>query len=214
MRYFKAISTNEMDKKLLSYYETFCKSICYKTLCLVFCFLYSFTLTLNGSKSYNIERNLFKQRHKGVIKKYFQVILRLVLSHRECMSKRNCKISKFMSFRACLYPSPDIKGYYVAHCLELDLIGEGKTPLDAIVELIQAIELQIEACDDISQFLFPAPAPIWKKYKDSIRVGRVVLKRIIDDAIQNLSQLDNVPYLENVAATSTIPQEYTTIGCI
>ena len=54
----------------------------------------------------------------------------------------------------------------------------------------------------------------WKKYKDSIRVGRVVLKRIIDDAIQNLSQLDNVPYLENVAATSTIPQEYTTIGCI
>ena len=68
-------------------------------------------------------------------------------------------------FRACVYPSPDVKGWLVVHCLELDLIGEGATPKDAIVELIQAIEIQIEACKTNSQLFFPAPAYVWQRYK-------------------------------------------------
>ncbi|RKY04567.1 MAG: hypothetical protein DRP66_11560, partial [Planctomycetota bacterium] len=70
-----------------------------------------------------------------------------------------------MLFRACVYPSPDAKGLLVAHCLELDLIGEGATPQEAVVELKQAIELQIEACKSLSQLFFPAPAYVWQKYK-------------------------------------------------
>jgi len=77
------------------------------------------------------------------------------------------KVPKSIMFRACVYPSPDIDGYYVAHCLELDLIGEGRTPKFALKELIDAIELQIESCDDISQLFFPAPASIWKRFKES-----------------------------------------------
>ena len=77
------------------------------------------------------------------------------------------KVPKSILFRACVYPSPDINNLFVAHCLELDLIGEGSTPKDAIVELIQAIEIQIEACKSPSQFFFPAPGGVWQKYKQA-----------------------------------------------
>ena len=89
------------------------------------------------------------------------------------------RIPKSMMFRACLYPSTDIPGYFVAHCLELDLIGEGESPVKAIVELIQAIEIQIETCDNYSQFMFPAPASVWKRYKDSVGAGRIILGRLV-----------------------------------
>ena len=117
-----------------------------------------------------------------------------------------------MLFRACLYPSPDIEGYFVAHCLELDVIGEGDTPEKAIVELIQAIEIQIENCKNVTQFLFPAPAFVWKRYKDSVNAGRAILKRIVEQAMEELPQSDYTPYFENVGASSTIPQEYVTIS--
>lgn len=130
------------------------------------------------------------------------------------MSMKNFKIPKSMLFRACLYPSPDIEGHYVAHCLELDLIGEGDDPIAAITELIQAIELQIENCEDISQFLFPAPGSVWKKYKDSINAGRVVLQRIVEQAVQSIPQLSYKPYFENFAATSTVPHEYIDVASV
>jgi len=113
-----------------------------------------------------------------------------------------------MSFRACLYASPDIKGYFVAHCLELDVIGEGSKPEKAIIELIQAIELQIENCTDFSQFLFPAPASVWKRYKDSRNAGRAVLRRILDEAFQELPELTHKPTFENIGATRAIPSQY------
>ena len=122
------------------------------------------------------------------------------------------KIPKSMLFRACLYPSPDIQGYFVAHCLELDVIGEGDTPEKALIELVQAIEIQIENCTNATQFLFPAPASVWKRYKDSVNAGRAILKRIVEQVMEKLPASDYTPYFENVGASSTIPEEYVTIN--
>lgn len=122
------------------------------------------------------------------------------------------KIPKSMLFRACLYQSQDVLGVFVAHCLELDLIGEGTSPEKAIVELIQAMEIQIENCDNFSQFLFPAPASVWKRYKDSINAGRVVLARIVEKALHELPDLTYIPNFETIAATSAIPREYIATG--
>ena len=121
------------------------------------------------------------------------------------------KIPKSMLFRACLYPSPDIAEGFVVHCLELDLIGEGSSPEKAIVELIQAIEIQIESCNSVSQFLFPAPASVWKRYKDSVTAGRIILARIIEQAFDELPDLAYTPTFETIAATSAVPHEYVAV---
>ncbi len=126
----------------------------------------------------------------------------------------SAKIPKSMLFRVCLYLSPDIEGVFVAHCLELDLIGEGNTPEEAIIELIQAIELQVETCESPSQLFFPAPGWVWKRYKESKRAGRVVLQRIIDHALQSLPQLHYKASFEDIVATSTVPQEYVNVASV
>jgi len=113
-----------------------------------------------------------------------------------------------MLFRVCVYASPDVKGLLVAHCLELDLIGEGTTPQDAIAELIQAIELQIEACKSPSQLFFPAPAYVWQKYKQARNAGRLIMKRVVDQALKATPQVAYVPHFESVVATSAVPEEY------
>ncbi len=117
------------------------------------------------------------------------------------------KVSKSMLLRACVYPSPDAKGVLVAHCLELDLIGEGATLQDAVVELKQAIELQIEACKSLSQLFFPAPACVWQKYKQAKNAGRVV-KQFIDQAPKATPGIAYMPHFESVVATSAVPAEY------
>jgi predicted RNase H-like HicB family nuclease len=122
------------------------------------------------------------------------------------------EIPKSMTFRACLYPSPDVEDYYVAHCLELDVIGEGCTPEKAILELMQAIELQIENCNELPEFFFPAPASIWKRYKDSLSAGRIVLKRIVKEACEELPRRSYTPTFENITATRTIPSEYLSLA--
>ena len=124
------------------------------------------------------------------------------------------KIPKSMLFRACVYPSSDIDGLFVAHCLELDLIGEGPTPREAIVELIQAIELQIEACKSPSQFFFPAPAGVWQKYKQAKHAGRIILEPIVEEALKRTSRLNYAPHFENVAASSAVPDKYVSVAAV
>jgi hypothetical protein len=111
-----------------------------------------------------------------------------------------------MLFRACVYPSEDIPGYYVAHCLELDLIGEGPEPVNAIIELIQAIEIQLESCTNPSQFFYPAPNEIWKKYEKS--AGRAILQRIIKKALSAKTPANYHPRFERVVATNAVPPQY------
>ncbi len=118
------------------------------------------------------------------------------------------KVPKSMLLRACVYPSPDIQGSFVAHCLELDLIGEGRTPKKAIIELIQAIEIQIEACENASQLFFPAPASVWQKFKQARNAGRFILGRIVQEALNKTFPLDYIPNFQEVLASSAVPQQY------
>ena len=122
------------------------------------------------------------------------------------------KVSRSMLFRACVYPSPDIKGAFVAHCLELDLIGEGKTPKKAIIELMQAIEIQIEACKSPSQLFFPAPAFVWQQFKQAHNAGRAILQRIIQQATQKTSLFAYTPTFQNVMASSLVPPQYVQVA--
>jgi len=131
-----------------------------------------------------------------------------VVVESEIGGKVAVKVSKSMLFRACVYPSPDAKGLLVAHCLELDLIGEGATLQDAIVELKQAIELQIEACKSLSQLFFPAPASVWQKYKQARNAGRVVMERFVDQAPKAIPGIAYTPHFESVVATSAVPAKY------
>jgi len=117
------------------------------------------------------------------------------------------QVPKSAQFRACIYPSSDKKGF-VAHCLELDLIGEGKTPQKAIVELIEAIEIQIKACDNPSQFFFFAPESVWQMYKKAQDAGRVVLRRIVNNAYRQSTTYGYVPNFEKVAASNAVPKQY------
>jgi predicted RNase H-like HicB family nuclease len=116
------------------------------------------------------------------------------------------KIPNSMLFRACVYPSEDIQGYFVAHCLELDVIGEGATPQDAIIELTKAIDIQLESCTTLSQFFFPAPDEIWQRYEQNS--GRVILQKIVEQAVHAAPPADFLPRFEKVVATSSVPEVY------
>jgi len=50
-----------------------------------------------------------------------------------------------LSLRALIYPE---NGWWIAHCLELDLVAEGETPLKAFEALQSLTELQVETAMD------------------------------------------------------------------
>ena len=49
----------------------------------------------------------------------------------------------------------------VAHCMDLDLVGQGNTVEEAFTILMRAVRVQIKACDETgANFLSPAPSDI------------------------------------------------------
>ena len=54
---------------------------------------------------------------------------------------------------------------YIAHCLEFDLVAQGKSPLESFRNLLDAIEVQAaytQETGDLGQLFNPAPAEYWK----------------------------------------------------
>ena len=128
-----------------------------------------------------------------------------------CMSK----IPKNMSFRICVYPSPDRKSQFVAHCLDLDVIGTGDSVQDALDLLLEMIEVQIESCDEHgAQLLFPAPAGIWRKYLAAQKAGRYLARELVERVFADANKRfgHRPPLLDNVMATSDIPLEYLSLA--
>ncbi len=69
-----------------------------------------------------------------------------------------------LSLRAVLYPE---NGLWFAHCLELDIVAEGRTPKQAIKSLDELCELQVRVAldeGDLESIFRPAPAEIWKLF--------------------------------------------------
>lgn len=64
-------------------------------------------------------------------------------------------------------------GVFLAHCLELDLLAEGKTSEQAFEDLLNVVDVQIRTCvdnDNLDNLFFPAPKEAWNKL---VRVQQV-----------------------------------------
>ena len=59
------------------------------------------------------------------------------------------------------------KAEWIAHCLELDIVAEGKSAEDALQSLISLCDLQIETAleeGDLESIFRPAPPEFWKMF--------------------------------------------------
>ena len=113
-------------------------------------------------------------------------------------------------FRVLVYPSTDKKNAFVAHCLELDVMGQGKSVEAAVSELLEVIEVQIKnsKSQNVEPF-FPAPKGIWEAYQKARESKRLLppelIERIIRDANKRLGH--RLPALDMVVPSEQIPDE-------
>jgi predicted RNase H-like HicB family nuclease len=69
-----------------------------------------------------------------------------------------------LDFRVLIYREND---FWIAHCLETDLVAEGETVAQAIDSLIDISNVQIQAAleeGDLASIFSPAPADVWRMY--------------------------------------------------
>ena len=62
----------------------------------------------------------------------------------------------------------------IAHCLEFDLLGNGKTKREAAESLGQAIAIQVEQTirsGNVKNLINPAPPEYWQKYAEGRNVA-------------------------------------------
>lgn len=87
---------------------------------------------------------------------------------------------------ALVYWSEEDKKY-IAHCYELDLIGEGDNEEQAKKELLGNIEAQIEtAKTEGANLLFPNTKECKKKLEKIILADKQIKPEIVKDKIKNL----------------------------
>jgi len=111
-----------------------------------------------------------------------------------------------------VYPSPDEKGHFIAHCLELDVVGESSNVEGAVSELLESIETQIESCRETgAQLQFFAPAKVWYKYQSARKAGRRIagelLERVVARANRRLGCNASSDIFDNIVGTREIPSE-------
>jgi predicted RNase H-like HicB family nuclease len=64
--------------------------------------------------------------------------------------------------------------HWVSHCLELDIVGQGSTPAEALRQTIELCEMQVHealAAGDIESIIRPAPPEYWALF---YKAGRPV----------------------------------------
>jgi predicted RNase H-like HicB family nuclease len=67
-------------------------------------------------------------------------------------------------FRAIVYREDS---WWIAHCLELDIVSEGQTPDEAVRDLFKLCNMQIDAAmkaGDLDSIYRPAPPSVWSMY--------------------------------------------------
>jgi hypothetical protein len=109
-----------------------------------------------------------------------------------------------ISFRICIYPSESNKGYYVAHSLELDVIGSDTTVEGALAELLQAIETQLDVTaryESNPERL--APEDVWVKYGSARKLSAELLERVIDAANKRLGHKSPIN-VDTIVETSQV----------
>jgi hypothetical protein len=69
-----------------------------------------------------------------------------------------------LDFRVLIYREDK---FWIAHCLETDLVAEGTTVSEAMDALIAISNVQIQAAieeGDLASIFSPAPADVWRMY--------------------------------------------------
>ena len=69
-----------------------------------------------------------------------------------------------LNFNVLIYQED---GWWIAHCLEMDLPAEGETPLDALKNLLDLVNVHVEAAmkdGDLGSIFSPAPSSLWGMY--------------------------------------------------
>ncbi|MBM4026174.1 MAG: hypothetical protein FJ280_12325 [Planctomycetes bacterium] len=123
----------------------------------------------------------------------------------------SARLAMAMPYRICVYPSPDDPDLFIAHCLELDLIGVGGCVATALTELLENIDTQRDICRRTdAQFFHPAPPVIWQRYKAALKANRKIcdelMERVIAQANRRLGH--NAPTIDRVLATKKVPRQY------
>jgi hypothetical protein len=80
------------------------------------------------------------------------------------MAKAKAKKAFRIELRAVAYRHGE---WWIAHCLELDLVAEGKTPKDAMKDVMDLCCTQIEAAmgsGDLQSIFRAAPPEIWAMF--------------------------------------------------
>ena len=69
-----------------------------------------------------------------------------------------------ITLRGIIYPE---EGVWLAHCLEMDIVAEGKTPEQALRDVIDLCQWQLQVAKkegDIGSAFRPAPPEYWKLF--------------------------------------------------
>lgn len=69
-----------------------------------------------------------------------------------------------LDFQVLIYPEGN---FWIAHCLETDIASEGKSQQEALENLLDISNVQIEALlaeGDLNSLFSPAPAEIWRMF--------------------------------------------------
>lgn len=101
------------------------------------------------------------------------------------VSKRTVYSVEFF-FRFIFYKEDD---RWLGHCLETDTVAEGMTPADAVRNLKNALELQLDdalAKKDVRIIFNPAPREYWRLLPQAIPMTHI---RRYDDMKEMLEQL-------------------------
>ena len=69
-----------------------------------------------------------------------------------------------LDFQVLIYPEDQ---WWIAHCLEMDLPAEGKTPDEAFKNLLEIARIQIEDAlerQNLASIFSAAPAELWRQF--------------------------------------------------
>ena len=122
-------------------------------------------------------------------------------------SNHSTRMSSFpLPIRIVVYPSEDTSGYLIAHCLELDLLGEDKTLEGAVSELLENIAAQVAACmENEARLYFPAPQSIAEKYLHAREKGT----KIPDEMMRRiLRRVTGDEQIDTIVATKQVREDF------
>ena len=102
-------------------------------------------------------------------------------------------MSRFrIPLKAVLYKEGQV---WLAHCLELDLIGDGENRADALKHLSEAIIVQITASvshDCMDSLFTPAEGRFWRMFAQGKNVAQGKLELLAKDAISDNIEIEDV----------------------